>query len=193
MSHIMTYEEFHSTPFTLESARLRIRRLTMADDEAIYDYGKDPDVARYVVFPRHQSIADSREFIAKMIENYEIAEPSSYAIELNDTHEVIGTIGFADWDKAHRRLEIGYAIGKTFWNNGYVTEAATVMIDYIFRNTDVIRIESRCQPENIGSYRVMEKAGMTYEGTLRQHTFYKHRQHDMKYYSILRGEWLSRL
>ncbi len=192
MSHFMTYEEFHSTPFTLESERLMIRRLTMADDEAVYAYGKDVDVARYVIFPRHESIADSREFIVKMLENYEISEPSSYGITLKNNGKLIGTIGFADWEKEHNRVEIGYAIGKEYWNKGFVTEATKVLIDFLFTNTDLIRIESRCQPANIGSFRVMEKAGMTYEGTLRKHTFYKDVQHDMKYYSILREEWSSR-
>lgn len=192
MSHFMTYEEFHSTPFILESERLLIRRLTMADDEAVYAYGNDADVARYVIFPRHESIADSREFIATMLENYEIGEPSSYAITLKDTNDVVGSIGFADWEVKHNRVEIGYAINKKYWNKGYVSEALQTMIRHLFTNTDIVRIEARCQPANIRSYRVMEKAGMTYEGTLRKHTFYKGVQHDMKYYSILRDEWLSR-
>ena len=58
-----------------------------------------------------------------------------------------------------------------------------------FDNTDLMRIEARCEPENTGSWRVMEKVGMKFEGILRKHVFAKGRHRDMKMYSILRDEW----
>lgn len=188
----MTYEEFHSTPFALESERLLIRRLTMADDEAIHSYGKDERVAHGASFPQHKDIEDARTFIRTVIEHYEKSEPSSYGVILRKENSLIGGIGLPMHDKANNKAEIGYAFAPWQWSNGYATEAAQMLIDHLFTDTDVERVEARCKTLNTASARVMEKIGMTYEGTLRKHSFYNGAYYDMKFYSILRDEWSNR-
>src|SRR5688572_13424725 len=192
MSHFMTYEEFHSTPFTLESERLQIRRLTIADDEAIHSYGKDERVAFGASFPQHKDIEDARTFIRTVLENYQKNEPSSYGIILRKDNTLIGGIGLPMHDQMNNKAEIGYALAPWHWNNGYTTEAARMLIDHLFTSTDIERVEARCKTGNTASARVMEKVDMTYEGTLRSHTLYNGMYYDMKFYSILRSEWSSR-
>ena len=178
-----------SQPPTIETARLTLRPLTMADDEAIYAYCSDPEVSKYVLFETHQTIEDSRVFLRLVLSEYAEQKPSALGIELKESGTFIGTIGYLNWSDDHKRIEIGYAISRAFWNKGYVTEAAKGLIDHLFRNSDLIRIESRCRLENTGSFRVMEKAGMKFEGILRKQVFSKGEHHDMKFYSILRDEW----
>ena len=192
MSHIMTYTEFHSTPFILESERLLIRRLTMADDEAIHSYGKDERVAFGASFPQHKSIEDARTYIRTVIESYQKNEPTNYAVVLKDSNELIGGIGFHHPDTSSHKIEIGYALAPWHWNNGYMTEAASIMINHIFQLTELQRLEARCKSVNTASERVMQRLGMTYEGTLRRNQLYNGNYYDIKVYSILRDEWLSR-
>jgi ribosomal-protein-alanine N-acetyltransferase len=188
----MTYSEFHSTSFTLESERLVIRRITMDDDQAIHSYGKDERVAQGASFPQHKSIEDARTFIRSVLEHYEKNEPSSYAIILRKENTLIGGIGLPIYDQINNKAEIGYALAPWHWNNGYTTEAARMLVDYLFKNTEIERVEAQCKAYNTASARVMEKVGMTYEGTLRRHKLYNGIYYDMKFYSILRSEWLSR-
>jgi len=177
----MTYEEFHSTPFILESERLRIRRLTMDDDEAIHSYGKDERVAFGASFPQHKDIEDARTFLRSVLDHYERSEPSSYAIILRSEGILIGSIGLPMHDWANNKAEIGYALAPWHWNNGYTTEAAACLIDHLFASTELERIEARCKITNTASARVMEKIGMSYEGTLRHHTLYNGVYYDMKF------------
>jgi ribosomal-protein-alanine N-acetyltransferase len=182
-------QQILSQPPTIETTRLRLRPLTMADDEAIYAYGSDPEVLKYVLFETHQTIEDSRLFLRLVLSEYAEHKPSALGIELKDGSKLIGTIGYLNWSDDHKRIEIGYALSRDYWNHGYVTEAAKGLIDHLFRNSDLIRIEARCKVENIGSSRVMEKTGMKFEGILRKQVFSKGEHHDMKFYSILRDEW----
>src|SRR5262245_39169979 len=119
----MAYEEYHSTPHIIETERLLLRRLTMADDEAMYAYGSDPEVTRYVSCPTHQSIEDARMFLQTILEHYEKNEPSVYGIVLKENGEVVGTLGVLNWAREHFRTELGYAIARKYWNKGIVTEA----------------------------------------------------------------------
>lgn len=101
---------------------------------------------------------------------------------------MIGTIGFARWDETSYMAELGYAIAKEFWGMGYTAEALRALIEHLFAHTELVRIEARAEPANTASIRVMQKAGMTCEGTLRNVVFIKgvHRTHTI--YSILREE-----
>ena len=87
------------------------------------------------------------------------------------------------------RTEIGYALSRSYWGKGYVAEATIALLDRLFRDSDLIRIEARCDVRHTASSRVMEKAGMKFEGILRKQVFSKSEHRDMKIYSILRDEW----
>ena len=177
-------------PPTIETERLTIRPLTMADDEAIYAYASDPEVARYVSFDTAGSIEDTRIFLRSVLEGYANGtSPGSLGIVLKDENKFIGTIGYLNRSNENKRIEIGYALSPVYWNNGFITEAAIALINHFFTYGDLMRIEARCRLENISSARVMEKAGMKFEGILRKHMFSKGEHHDMNMYSILRDEW----
>jgi len=103
--------------------------------------------------------------------------------------KMIGTCSFGSWERDHRRAEIGYVLNRRYWGQGYMTEVVRAIIAFGFRELGLNRIQARCEVPNIGSARVMEKAGMSFEGVLRQQLFEKGSYRDMKMYSILRSEW----
>jgi RimJ/RimL family protein N-acetyltransferase len=92
----------------------------------------------------------------------------------------------------HQRADIGYWIGVPYWNQGYTSEAARRLVDYGFAELGLRRIYASYFSHNIASRRVMEKAGMTYEGTLRQHVERLGKFYDLGYCGILRSEWEQR-
>ena len=102
---------------------------------------------------------------------------------------MIGSIGITITSEYDFKGELGYKIGSRWWNQGYSSEAARAVIDYMFRHTDIERMDSFCAVENCASRKVMEKIGMHHEGLLRH--YYKTRDgfHDCTLYAIIRNEW----
>lgn len=82
-------------------------------------------------------------------------------------------------------------ISKDYWGMGIATEAVKELFKFGFNNMELIRIQARCFVENIGSARVMEKSGMSFEGINRKSMFVKGKHHDLKMYSILKEEFFS--
>ena len=174
---------------TLETERLVLRRMRLEDASDLFEYASDPEVSLYTTWYPHQSIDDSREFLTRILSLYENTQLADWGIVHKADAKFIGTCGFADWSPYHSRAEIGYAMSRKYWGQGLMTEAARRVIDFGFENMQLNRVDARCMIENIGSARVMEKSGMTYEGILREHMYAKGRYDDLKIYSILRREW----
>jgi ribosomal-protein-alanine N-acetyltransferase len=103
-------------------------------------------------------------------------------------HRFVGTCGIVSWEPHHARAELGYALSRDYWGRGLMAEAVCAMISFGFDKMNLNRIEARCIAENVASARVMEKAGMIYEGTLRQRELIKGEHRDIKVYSVLRDE-----
>ena len=104
-----------------------------------------------------------------------------WAIELNDLEQPIGTISAIKTDERVESVEIGYCIGKRFWNNGYMTEALTAIIRFFINEVGAGRVWARHDTENPNSGKVMAAAGMDYEGTLR-HAGFNNQVYAMKRY-----------
>jgi RimJ/RimL family protein N-acetyltransferase len=91
-----------------------------------------------------------------------------YAIDLKESGELIGSIGIDIYHK-HRRATIGYWIGREYWNMGYATEAASMLLEYVFNGMNFHKVDSHHFVRNQASGRVLEKLGMKREGLLREH------------------------
>lgn len=174
----------------LETERLLLRKMRPDDAEAMFAYASDPEVTRYVLWETHHSIEDSESFLRSATEGYERGDFGAWGIVLKDSGAFIGTCGLGDrYAPEHTRAELGYVLSREHWGRGIMTEAVRAVIRFGFGRLELNRIEARCIAENAASARVMEKAGMTYEGTLREREFIKGAYRDMKLYSILRRKY----
>jgi RimJ/RimL family protein N-acetyltransferase len=84
---------------------------------------------------------------------------------------------------------MGYGVGRAHWGKGYATEAAAAVANWLFANTDIERLAATADTRNAGSWRVMEKLGMTREGVLRGDRVIRGERADTVVYAILRHEW----
>ncbi|MCC6904498.1 MAG: GNAT family N-acetyltransferase [Anaerolineae bacterium] len=180
---------FGNLPF-LETERLVLRKVTLSDAEDLYEYASDPEVSRYLPWRPHQSIEDSRQFLTMIAGAYDRAELAPWGLQHKEDRKFIGTITFHDWSIPDARAEIGYALSRSYWGKGLMTEAGRAVVTFGFTVMELNRIQARCIVENVGSSRVMEKIGMSYEGTLREYT----RHHGesfagIAFYAILRREY----
>ena len=129
---------------------------------------------------------DGKEFISAMLSADE-NETFAFAITVNNM--VIGSIGIFRQGNIHRQTaELGYYIAEEYWGKGIMTEAVKQICEYVFANSDIIRIYAEPFAYNIASCRVLEKVGFQYEGTLRSNAVKNGKVMDMKMYSLLKEE-----
>ncbi|TSA28457.1 MAG: N-acetyltransferase [Ignavibacteriales bacterium] len=173
----------------METERLILRKITIDDVNDIYEYASITDVTTFVLWDTHKTKQDSIDFIKLTEEQFNNNISFIWGIVIKSENKLIGTIDLRNWDAIHKCGEIGYVISQKYWNRGYVSEAMKTVIKFGLEELHLNRIEAHCEEENIGSWRVMEKCGMKYEGTLREKVFIKERFRSMKMYSILKSEW----
>lgn len=176
---------FHELP-ELETERLILRKVTENDVTSMYEYGNDPEVSKYVTWERHLTLSDTEDYLNFVLENYQEGRLAPWAIEYKADGKMIGTIDFVQWKPSHQVAEIGYVLHREYWGKGIMTEAANRVIQFGFEHMDLVRIQAVCLPENTGSFRVMEKAGLTYEGTLKKARKIKGKNQDIKMYAIVK-------
>ncbi|MCL2405499.1 MAG: GNAT family N-acetyltransferase [Defluviitaleaceae bacterium] len=155
----------------LETERLLLRPFSICDAKAMFcNWASDPEVVRYMPYDACNTLDETIHRISEWMTYFENTAPNSavFAIELKDSNEIIGTIDFAETDIEARSAEVGYQLGKAWWGNGYATEALRAVVKYVFEIVGLNRLWASYDPRNPGSGRVLQKANMLYEGTLRQ-------------------------
>ena len=173
----------------MRTPRLAFRKLRLEDEQAVFHYASNPEVTKYVIFPTHQSLEDTRAFIQLNLEKYEKGQVACWAVTLKDTGALVGTADFCWWSLDQRKAEVGYCFATEHWGKGYASEALMGLIKFGFTHMDLHRIETRCFDENKASARVMEKAGMIHEGMMRDFIFVKERYWNIHHYAILREDF----
>ena len=136
--------------------------------------------------PYPYTVQDGKEFISAMLSADE-NETFAFAITVNNM--VIGSIGIFRQGNIHRQTaELGYYIAEEYWGKGIMTEAVKQICEYVFANSDIVRIYAEPFAYNIASCRVLEKVGFQYEGTLRSNAVKNGKVIDMEMYSLLKAE-----
>ena len=156
--------------FPLETERLLMRRPVAADAEAIFRrYAADAEVTRYMAWPRHTSIEETRWFLAFSDAEWQRGPGGPLLIYSKDDGRLLGGSGLV-FERQHR-VVTGYIFARDAWGKGYATETLTAMVA-LAREMGAVRIEATCHVGHAPSWRVMEKCGFEREGLLRRHTLF---------------------
>ena len=169
---------------TLTTPRLILRPFCEKDIPAAYrNWCSDPEVTRYLRWEAHHQVEKAERMLQQWLSRYASGETYYWGITLKDG-EMIGSIGVDITSAFDLQGSLGYKIGSRWWHQGYAKEAAKAVIDYMFRFTDLERLDAYHAVENAASGRVMAAAGMRYEGLLR--SYYRTRAgfHDCALYAI---------
>jgi ribosomal-protein-alanine N-acetyltransferase len=189
----MDIEKLFTESPTFETERLLLRKINMDDLSDYFEFASDSLVTTYTIWHTHQSLDDSKYFIQYMLQKYNSKEAYHWGIIDKSINKLIGRTGFIEWDTKHLKAEIGFGIASHYWNKGIITEATKPIIEYGFLSLGLNRIEGRCNYNNLGSGRAMEKLGMKFEGTLREQLKMKGEFVDQRMYAILRSDFESSL
>lgn len=130
----------------------------------------------------------ARRWIGTHAELFELGEMAVFAVVRPSPEALVGAVSLT-LEATHGCAEMGYWIGRPFWNRGYASEAAGAVVDFGFRELGLGRIHASHFGCNPASGRVMEKVGMVREGRLRRHRKKDGRFQDLVLFGILREEW----
>ena len=143
----------------LRTARLLLRRYRPEDADALYrDFGTDPVMFQYSGWNPYATPEMAQETVRRFIDSYQDEHFYGWVIEADEV--LFGTIGAYDYEAD--QIEVGFSIARACWGRGYATEALKAVLLYLTENEGIPCVTAWCAAENIGSRRVLEKAGMQF-------------------------------
>lgn len=167
----MDYMAYNRGDRTITTERLRLRLFTEADAQNVVELCNNYNLYKSTLhLPYPYSIECALSWIANHEQNFELDQLYEFAITDKESGQLYGAIAITN-DKQHKNGEIGYWIGEPYWGKGYGTEAAKAVIEFAFKEKHYHRVYGRYFKTNPASGKVMEKCGMEYEGTLKEHIY----------------------
>ena len=158
-----------------------LKKLTTQDLDYFWIWGSDPRVTQSLFWDAYESKDDASRFLASIVEPH----PFFKAICYNG--KPVGAVTLDQGKgRGNVRAELGYVIAKDYWGQGLTTKAVLLAIEDGFKELEIVRIESFVDPDNIGSIRVLEKAGLQKEGYLKKYLIHRGEIRDRIVYGITR-------
>ncbi|MBR5654711.1 MAG: GNAT family N-acetyltransferase [Prevotella sp.] len=148
----------------METERIILRPWRELDAESLFKYASDPELGPRAGWLPHKSVEESREIIRTVF-----STEGMWAVELRETHEAIGCVGYLPSSSSNlaieeNQCEVGYWIARPYWGMGICTEALGLVVDYCLEVKGFSVLWGSYFPENPASGRVMEKCGFTDTG-----------------------------
>jgi RimJ/RimL family protein N-acetyltransferase len=154
-------------PNELFTERLHLRPPVEADAELMFSrYARDPQVTKYMSWTPHRSVADTREYLCRIANEAGQGTTVSYLILSQRGGELLGSVGGRIQEPF---IQFGYCLARDAWDRGIATEAARAFVAEAIAQKAIWRVQAFCDVENAASARVLQKAGLLLEGTLRRY------------------------
>jgi ribosomal-protein-alanine N-acetyltransferase len=153
-------------PEKIETSRLLLRRLRYEDAEEIfYTYASKPEATKYMAWPTHRSVEDTRAFLLYAIDGWNKGIDYTYAIRLKETNRFSGSFGLLH---EFGKIQFGYILTPSSWGNGYATEVCSRMMSLLKLLPGIYRVSTFVDSDNISSIKVLAKSGLKEEARLKQ-------------------------
>jgi len=174
---------------TINLSKAILRKPKKKDLKGLLRVSLDPDVMKYYGMPPIRSKKDIEREVNWFNKIYRKKEGIRWIIASKETDEYIGDVGFHNYSKQHRRIELGYKLSKEYWRKGIMTESIKKAVKFAFEELKVNRIEALVDIDNLASLQLLRKLGFTKEGILRQYEKETRGFVDLAMFSILREEF----
>jgi [ribosomal protein S5]-alanine N-acetyltransferase len=174
---------------TLDTERLRLRWLRVADAPLLFEVFSDPEVTRYWSSPAMVDPSAATQLIDAIHDSFARRALFQWGIARRDDDRVIGTCTLAHLDETHRRAELGYALARPFWGVGFGREAIARVVSFAFEDLGLHRLEADVDPRNARSIASLERLGFRLEGRMRERWHVGGEVCDGLFYGLLRREW----
>ena len=148
--------------------KINLRYPTPDDIDSITKYAADEDISKFTFIPHPYTRQHAIDFLEMATEDRRTLSSLHCGIAHKETDEIIGMVGLNTINKTHNRAEIGYWLAKPFWGQGFMFDAVNLLTQYSFEKLNLIRLYAHVDPDNIGSWKLLEKAGYEREGLLKK-------------------------
>ena len=180
----------HQGTKKLETERLILRQFKIEDYVEMYNNWACEDVVtKFLTWQTHTNLDVTKSVLADWILKYANKDFYNWAIELKEENRLIGNISVVSLREETLSAILGYCMGSKWWGKEIMPEAGKAVLKYLFEEVGFNRIAANHDKNNPKSGRVMQKIGMTYEGTFRSAGFCNQGIIDDVRYSILKSEW----
>lgn len=153
-------------PEKMETNRLFLRPPVVADASIIFAaYAQDPVVTRYLLWRPHQNLGETQDFLRHCEQSWHDRSSFPWVIVDKASQQIIGMI---ELRIDGHRANLGYVLAQPYWGQGYMTETVQTLTNWALNQPNIYRVWAVCDVGNVGSARVLEKAGWTREGILRR-------------------------
>jgi len=177
---------------TLPSQRVTLRWLRDEDAADVFAVFRDPQVMRYWSTPPLSDLAAAQALIREIHELFRLRTLFQWGISSQSNDAILGTCTLFHLDWAHRRAEVGFALGRRYWGQGFASDAVELLIGFAFDTLDLHRLEADVDPRNDRSLRLLERQGFQREGFLRERYQLNGEFPDAVFLGLLRREWKGR-
>jgi len=175
---------------TISTDRLILRPLTRADALDLYAYAQDEQVARSGMWEPFASQSECTEYVARLVADYERGL-MWWALEHRADGRVVGRVQLSDWTRGDARAELSYALHRSYWGQGLMTETVAPAVAYGWHELELHRLGAVVLPYNTASIRILERLGMRREGTLRHHRRLWGEWVDVDVYAVLKDDEIT--
>ncbi len=182
------YRIFSRIP-VIDTERLTLRSMRVADAPDMYAYACRPSVTEYLTWTPHESIEHTREYLEYIGQRYRTGDFYDWAVICRADGHMIGTCGFTSINCQSESGEIGYVLNPAYHGQGYATEAVRAVMRFGFDELELHRIEAHYIEGNDASRRLMERVGMSFEGYARESMKIKGKFRTIGTCAILREEF----
>ena len=173
----------------ITTERLKLRMITQHDLYDVYEYSKNPETSRFLLWSAHRSVYDTKMLLNTIKKKYKQCDFFEWGIEYQG--KMIGTAGFTSFQIINDSAEIGYVINPEYKGKGIATEAVKAVIKFGFENLALNRISAKYIIGNEASLRVMIKSGMKPEGVHRSMIYTKGKYVDVGVGAILKNDYFN--
>ena len=181
-------KQFRAIP-NLETERLYLRKILPRDAEDMYEYSRDPDTSRFLLWEPHSSLSFTKSHISYLQREYQRARFFDWALVEKASDKMIGTCGFTEIYEKTKTAEVGYVLSPKFHRRGLAPEALKRVMDFGFTVLGLEALFARFMEENLASQKVLIRAGFR-EIPTEAETFYKRgKKQQILTYTISREEY----
>jgi RimJ/RimL family protein N-acetyltransferase len=173
---------------SLTTQRLKLRWLTDQDVPALFTIFGDKEVTRYWGHSVLPDLVAAAELLADIHSKFGSQTLFQWGIALLETDLVIGTCSLASLNPENRRAELGFALARNYWRQGYISEALPALLQFAFCGLHLHRSWADTDPRNVPSIRTLEKLGFRQEGILREHYLLQGEPQHALVYGLLQSD-----
>lgn len=182
-----TYQDVFFPFPTIQTDRLRLRRLEKSDRDDLFEYCRHGSSCRYSEWYPHVTRHETAEYLRWMLHRYRNGLGYTFGVEYEG--KVIGTAGFSEVDNGFTSAELGYGIVETEWGKGLGTELVLGMTKFAFDCMGLDRLQARVVTENKPSLSLLAKCGFVQEGVLRRSFRKEGKVYDVAVFAMLREDY----